>query len=73
MGHGIMALFGAPLALEDHATRGCHAGLRMQETVREYAKRVFTPWRYAQTGERDGVCAELTVAAAASEEWVCLA
>jgi tetratricopeptide (TPR) repeat protein len=37
MGDGIMALFGAPLALEDHAVRACYAALRMQEQVRRYA------------------------------------
>src|SRR5207253_5191559 len=37
MGDGIMALFGAPLAHEDHAVRACYAGLRMQETVKRYA------------------------------------
>jgi class 3 adenylate cyclase/tetratricopeptide (TPR) repeat protein len=40
MGDGIMALFGAPLALEDHAVRACYAGLRMQETVARYADEV---------------------------------
>jgi class 3 adenylate cyclase len=40
MGDGIMALFGAPLAHEDHAVRACYAALRMQETVTRYAERV---------------------------------
>jgi predicted ATPase/class 3 adenylate cyclase len=37
MGDGIMALFGAPLAHEDHAVRACYAALRMQESVARYA------------------------------------
>jgi double zinc ribbon protein/adenylate/guanylate cyclase family protein len=37
MGDGIMALFGAPLALEDHAVRACYAALRMQDTIKRYA------------------------------------
>ena len=37
MGDGIMALFGAPLAHEDHAVRACYAALRMQDTVARYA------------------------------------
>jgi len=40
MGDGIMALFGAPLAHEDHAVRACYAGLRMQESVKRYAEQV---------------------------------
>ena len=36
-GDGIMALFGAPLAHEDHAIRACYAALRMQEAVKRYA------------------------------------
>jgi tetratricopeptide (TPR) repeat protein len=40
MGDGIMALFGAPLAHEDHAMRACYAALRMQEEIRRYAEEV---------------------------------
>jgi class 3 adenylate cyclase/tetratricopeptide (TPR) repeat protein len=38
MGDGIMALFGAPIAHEDHAVRACYAALRMQESVKRYAE-----------------------------------
>ena len=40
MGDGIMALFGAPIAHEEHAVRACYAGLRMQQRVGEYAQSV---------------------------------
>src|SRR6516225_9988877 len=39
-GDGIMALFGAPVAHEDHAVRACYAALRMQEAVKRHANEV---------------------------------
>src|SRR5499426_2713009 len=40
MGDGIMALFGAPIAHEDHAVRACYAALAMQEAMHRYADEV---------------------------------
>src|SRR5918999_4862571 len=40
MGDGIMALFGASLAHEDHAVRACYAALRIQESVKRYAEQL---------------------------------
>src|SRR5439155_7833944 len=40
LGDGILALFGAPVAQEDHAVRACYAALRMQERISAYGDSV---------------------------------
>ena len=52
MGDGIMALFGAPVAHEDHAVRACYAALDMQGAIRRYADEV---WR------TDGITVKIRV------------
>jgi class 3 adenylate cyclase len=51
-GDGVMALFGAPVALEDHAFRGCLAALALQEEANRLA---------AEVARRDGVALRLRV------------
>ena len=36
-GDGVMALFGAPIAHEDHAQRACYAALHLRDKLRRYA------------------------------------
>jgi class 3 adenylate cyclase/tetratricopeptide (TPR) repeat protein len=52
MGDGIMALFGAPLALEHHAMRACYAALRMQDSISRWAE---------QTDLADGLTVRIRV------------
>ena len=51
-GDGVMALFGAPVALEDHAFRGCLAALAIQDEASRLA---------AEVQRRDGVALQLRV------------
>jgi class 3 adenylate cyclase len=51
-GDGIMALFGAPVALEDHAFRACMAALGIQQEANQLA---------AEVAHRDGISLQLRV------------
>lgn len=56
MGDGILALFGAPIAWEDHAVRACHAALSMQDLVRHYGddiQRAYEDLQWVTSDTRD--------------------
>lgn len=55
MGDGIMALFGAPRALEDHALRACGAALRMQQAVTAMAAAMSSRAGGARVAIRVGI------------------
>ena len=46
-GDGIFALFGAPVAHEDHPQRALHAALAMQEELRRYGERLRSEGKHA--------------------------
>jgi class 3 adenylate cyclase/tetratricopeptide (TPR) repeat protein len=47
LGDGIMALFGAPIAHEDHAVRACYAALAMQEAINRYGEETRERYGFA--------------------------
>ncbi|HEX9872706.1 MAG TPA: AAA family ATPase, partial [Candidatus Tectomicrobia bacterium] len=58
MGDDIMALFGAPIAHEDHAVRACYAALAMQDAITRYAE---------ELRRRQGVDVQIRVGLSAGE------
>ncbi len=59
-GDGIMAVFGAPAALEDHALRACLAALGVQDEAKRLA---------GEVDRRDGVVLQLRVASIPGRSW----
>ena len=69
LGDGIMALFGAPIAHEDHALRACYAALAMQAAMRAYAeegRRAHGVELHIRVGLNSG---EVVVRAIGNDRW----
>ena len=61
MGDGIMAMFGAPIASEQHAVEACEAALEMQQAIRDYAADGGTSELRIRVGLHSGEVVVLTV------------
>jgi class 3 adenylate cyclase len=72
-GDGIFALFGAPLAHEDHPQRALYAALRMQEEIRRYSDRLRAEGRQplqARVGVNTGEVVMRSVSTGEHAEYV---
>lgn len=72
MGDGVMAMFGAPVAFEDHASQACLAALKLQRDMSEYAdalEREHGCRIEARVGVHTGEVVVLQVGSAGKEEY----
>ena len=75
-GDGIMALFGAPIAHEDHAQRACYAALHLRDELARYAdelraraRRSTSPCAWASTRARSWSARSATTCAWTTRRW----
>ena len=61
MGDGVMAMFGAPIASEQHAVEACEAALAMQAAIRDYATNTDASELQIRVGLHSGEVVVLTV------------
>ena len=61
MGDGVMAMFGAPMASEQHAVDACEAALEMQEAICDYATNSDASGLQIRVGLHSGEVVVLTV------------
>jgi class 3 adenylate cyclase/tetratricopeptide (TPR) repeat protein/ABC-type branched-subunit amino acid transport system ATPase component len=72
MGDGVMAMFGAPLAFEDHASQACLAALKLQQVIVDYADVLERDHGYrieVRVGLHTGEVVVLRVGSAGKEEY----